>query len=85
MTKFPVKQRKELGDNLAHVDCEDVASEAIDKVVGSLHCNHFNDRSQTLLNSCFSASPKHALTFLVVSDSISASRCVRFIANLGDR
>ena len=45
-TNFPVKQRKELGDNLARVDCEDVASEAIDKVVGSLHCNHFNDRRQ---------------------------------------
>ena len=46
LTKFPVKQRKELGDNLAHVDCEDVASEAIDKVVGSLHSNHFDDRRQ---------------------------------------
>ena len=46
LTNFPVKQRKELGDNLARVDCEDVASEAIDKVVGSLHCNHFNDRRQ---------------------------------------
>ena len=33
-------------DILAHVDCEDVPSEAIDKVVGSLHCNHFNDRRQ---------------------------------------
>ena len=31
LTKFPVKQRKELGDNLARVDCEDVAGEAIDK------------------------------------------------------
>ena len=38
-TKFPVKQRKELGDNLSRVYCEDVASEAVDKVVGSLHCN----------------------------------------------
>ena len=47
-TKFPVKQRKELGDNLASVDCEDVASEAIDRVLGSLHCNHFNDRRQFL-------------------------------------
>ena len=39
------------------------------------------------LNSCFSASPKYALTFLIVhvGDSISASRRVRFIANLGDR
>ena len=37
------------------------------------------------LNSCFSASPKHALTFLIVGDSISASRRVCFIANLGDR
>ena len=39
------------------------------------------------LESCFSASPKYALTFLIVDDSISASRCVRFIAtlaNLGD-
>ena len=35
LTKFPVKQRKELGDNLACLDCEDVASEAIDKVVGT--------------------------------------------------
>ena len=33
------------------------------------------------LNSYFSASPKHALTFLIVGDS---SRCVRFIANLGN-
>ena len=47
-TKFPVKQRKELGDNLASVDCENVASEAIDRVLGSLHCNHFNDRRQFL-------------------------------------
>ena len=46
LTNFHVKQRKELGDDLARVDCEDVASEAIDKVVGSLHCNHFNDRRQ---------------------------------------
>ena len=47
LTKFPVKQRKELGNNLASVDYEDVASEeAIDKVLGSLHCNHFNDRRQ---------------------------------------
>ena len=44
LTKFPVKQRKELSNILARVDCEDVSSEAIDKVVGSLHCNHFNDR-----------------------------------------
>ena len=28
-TKFPVKRRKELGDNLACVDCEDVASEEL--------------------------------------------------------
>ena len=27
LTKFCVKQRNELGDNLAPVDCEDVASE----------------------------------------------------------
>ena len=27
----------------------------------------------------------HALTFLIVGDSISVSRSVRFIANLGDR
>ena len=74
MTKFPVKQRKELGNNLPHVDCEDVASEA----------NHFNDvkHSWVGLNSCFLASPKHTLTFLIVGDSISASRHVRFIANL---
>ena len=37
------------------------------------------------LNSYFSASLKHAVTFLIVDDSISASRRVRFIANLGDR
>ena len=37
------------------------------------------------LNSYFLASPKHALTFLIVGDSISASRCVRFIANFRDR
>ena len=35
-TTLTVKQRKQLGDNLACVDCEDVASEAIDKVVTSL-------------------------------------------------
>ena len=29
-----------MSDILARVDCEDVPSEAIDKVVGSLHCNH---------------------------------------------
>ena len=46
LTKFPVKQRKELSNILDRVDCEDVPSEAIDKVVGSLHCNHFNDRRQ---------------------------------------
>ena len=46
LTKFPVKQRKELSDILARVDCEDVSSEAINEVVGSLHCNHFNDRRQ---------------------------------------
>ena len=47
-TKFPVKKRKELGDNLASVDCEEVASKAIDRVLGSLHCNHFTDRRQFL-------------------------------------
>ena len=39
------------------------------------------------LNSYFSASSKHALTFLIihcVGDSFSASRRVRFMANLGD-
>ena len=46
LTMFPVKQRIELRDNLAHVDCDDVASETIGKVVGSLHCSHFNDRRQ---------------------------------------
>ena len=49
LTKFRVKQRKELGNNLARVDCEVVASEAIDKVVGSLYCNHFNDRRSNTL------------------------------------
>ena len=55
LTKFLVKQRKKLDDNLARVDCEVV-----------------------------SASPKHALTFLIVGDSISASRSVCLLANLGD-
>ena len=36
LTKFPVKQRKALGNNLARVDCKGVASEAIDKVVKPL-------------------------------------------------
>ena len=56
------------------MDCEDVPSEAIDKVVGSFHCNHFSERRQwyqTILNSYFSAFPKHTL---IVGD----------IANLGD-
>ena len=51
LTKFPVKQTKELGDNLAHVDCADVASEAIDKVIGSLHCNHFNDSLKGMMSN----------------------------------
>ena len=33
---------------------------------------------------CFLASQKHALTFLIVGDSISASRRVCLLANLGD-
>ena len=41
--------------------------------------------SWTGLNSYFSVSPKHALTFLIVGDSIYASIRVRFIANLEDR
>ena len=71
---------------LARVDCEDVPSEAIDKVEGSLHCNHFNDvkHSWIGLNSYFLGSPKNAITFLIVGDSISACRRVPLIANLGD-
>ena len=41
LTKLTVKQRKQLGNNLhvAHVDFEDVASEAINKVEISPLCS----------------------------------------------
>ena len=78
-----------MSDILACVNCEDVLSEAIDKVVKSHHCSmtEGNDVKHYCigLNSYFSASPKRALTFLIVGDSISASRRVCFIANLEDR
>ena len=75
MTNFLAKQRKELGDDLARVDCEDVASEAIDKVVESLYCNHFNDRRQFLSEE---KTRKDLVEF------VSASRCDLLLANLGN-
>ena len=66
-----------MNDILARVD---IPSEAIAMTEG-------NDvkHSWIGLNNYFSASPKHALTFLIVGDFISASRRVHLIASLGDR
>ena len=78
-----------MGFNLSHVDCEDVASEAIEKVVESLHFNDRRQWCQTLLNRSkqlflgFSKACSH-FPDSTVGDSITASRHVRFIANLGD-
>ena len=82
MTKFPVKQWKELSDILARIDWEDVPSEAI-AITLITEGNDFK-HSWIGLNNYFSASPKHVLTFLIVGVSISAYRHVRFIADLGD-
>ena len=79
-----------MSDILACIDCEDVSSEAIDKVVGSLHCNHFNYRRQwcqTLLNK----TKQLCLGFLKACSHFSDNRwlhfCLQtcsFYANLGD-
>ena len=68
---------KELNDIQAHVDCEDVPS----AMTEGNDVKHF----WIGLNNYFLASPKHALTFPIVGDFISASRRVHFIDNLGDR
>ena len=85
MSTLPVKHitEKELNDNMNCVDCENITCEAIDKAVRSLHCNHFNNKRQTLLNrtkQLFLTFPTHALTFLIVGDSISATRSVCLLA-----
>ena len=77
-----------MSDILACADCEDVPSEVIDKAFTAItSMTEGNDvkHSWIGLNSYFVASPKYALTFLIVDESISASTRVHFIANLRDR